>query len=60
MIEIAKTERFYQQEYCGCVYSLRDSNRHRLSQNRPKIIRGVKFYGLETSADESGETPAGS
>ena len=21
MIEISKRERFYQQEYCGCVYS---------------------------------------
>ncbi|HHR1139572.1 TPA: epoxyqueuosine reductase QueH, partial [Klebsiella aerogenes] len=26
MIDISKRERFYQQEYCGCVYSLRDSN----------------------------------
>ncbi|MDA6254510.1 epoxyqueuosine reductase QueH, partial [Escherichia coli] len=22
MIEISKREQFYQQEYCGCVYSL--------------------------------------
>ena len=29
MIEISKREQFYQQEYCGCVYSLRDANRHR-------------------------------
>ncbi|MGL9750294.1 MAG: epoxyqueuosine reductase QueH [Symbiopectobacterium sp.] len=29
MIEISKREQFYQQEYCGCVYSLRDSNLHR-------------------------------
>ena len=27
MIEISKRENFYQQEYCGCVYSLRDTNR---------------------------------
>ena len=47
MIENAKREQFYQQEYCGCVYSLRDSNRYRLSQGRGKIIRGVKFYGQE-------------
>ena len=26
MIEISKREHFYQQEYCGCVYSLRDTN----------------------------------
>ncbi|MGC8466933.1 MAG: epoxyqueuosine reductase QueH [Acidithiobacillus sp.] len=48
MIEIAKKEQFYQQEYCGCVYSLRDSNRHRLAQGRGKIVRGVKFYGRES------------
>lgn len=47
MIENAKREQFYQQEYCGCVYSLRDSNRHRISQGRGKIIRGVKFYGRD-------------
>lgn len=45
MIENAKREQFYQQEYCGCVYSLRDTNKFRLQQGREKIIRGVKFYG---------------
>ena len=34
MIEISKREEFYQQEYCGCVYSLRDTNRHRRNQGR--------------------------
>lgn len=33
MIEISKRESFYQQEYCGCVYSLRDTNRHRVTQD---------------------------
>ncbi|MEY2343240.1 epoxyqueuosine reductase QueH [Acidithiobacillus sp. IBUN Pt1247-S3] len=47
MIEIAKDEQFYQQEYCGCVYSLRDSNLHRIAQGREKIVRGVKFYGRD-------------
>ncbi|MQP74702.1 hypothetical protein CQ393_02195 [Stenotrophomonas sp. MYb238] len=47
MIEISKRENFYQQEYCGCVYSLRDSNRHRRDQGRDKIRLGVKFYGTE-------------
>ncbi len=47
MIEIAKREEFYQQEYCGCVYSLRDTNRHRLAQGRERIQKGVKFYGRE-------------
>ena len=44
MIEISKREKFYQQEYCGCVYSLRDTNRWRRENNRDRIIRGVKFY----------------
>jgi predicted adenine nucleotide alpha hydrolase (AANH) superfamily ATPase len=46
-IEIAQREQFYQQEYCGCVYSLRDSNKYRKEKGRPLIERGVKFYGKE-------------
>ena len=45
MIELAKREEFYQQEYCGCVYSLRDTNRWRRQRNRPRVERGVRFYG---------------
>jgi hypothetical protein len=48
MIEISKREQFYQQEYCGCVYSLRDTNRHRVSQGRDRIQLGMKFYGVDT------------
>ena len=44
MLEISKQESFYQQEYCGCVYSLRDTNRWRTSQGRDRIKLGVKFY----------------
>ncbi len=47
MIEISKRERFYQQEYCGCVYSLRDTNRWRMSNGRDRIKIGVKYYGDE-------------
>jgi len=47
MIEISKRENFYQQEYCGCVYSLRDANQHRRAQGRERIHIGVKFYGRE-------------
>ncbi len=50
MIEISKREEFYQQEYCGCVYSLRDTNRHRQSQGRERIEIGVKYYS--NKADE--------
>lgn len=50
MIEISKRERFYQQEYCGCVYSLRDTNAHRRNQGRPVIELGKLYYG--ESSDE--------
>ena len=51
MIEISKREQFYQQEYCGCVYSLRDSNLHRKSQGRPLIKIGKLFYGKDESEE---------
>lgn len=44
MIEISKRENFYQQEYCGCIYSLRDTNAHRVSQGRDIIRMGKLFY----------------
>lgn len=47
MLEISKREQFYQQEYCGCVYSLRDTNRWRRSRGRDRIQIGVKFYGKD-------------
>ena len=46
MIEISKAEHFYQQEYCGCVYSLRDTNRYRVEQGRERIQIGELYYGL--------------
>jgi predicted adenine nucleotide alpha hydrolase (AANH) superfamily ATPase len=45
MIEISKRERFYQQEYCGCIYSLRDTNAHRVAQGREEIRIGEVYYG---------------
>lgn len=47
MIEISKRETFYQQEYCGCAYSLRDSNKWRLENGRERIKIGVKYYGVD-------------
>ncbi len=44
MIEISKREQFYQQEYCGCIYSLRDTNRWRLKNDRERIKIGQQFY----------------
>ena len=45
MIEVSKREEFYQQEYCGCVYSLRDTNRWRQENGRERIKIGVQYYG---------------
>ncbi len=45
MYEIAKRENFYQQEYCGCIFSLRDTNEWREKNGREKIAIGEKFYG---------------
>lgn len=44
MIEISKKENFYQQEYCGCVFSLRDTNKWRTAQGRKKVETGKNFY----------------
>jgi predicted adenine nucleotide alpha hydrolase (AANH) superfamily ATPase len=51
MLEISKEEQFYQQEYCGCIYSLRDTNKWRTQHERPKIVIGEKFYGAETKGE---------
>ena len=48
MIELSKREEFYQQEYCGCIYSLRDTNDWRQQNGRNKIERSVKFYGRDS------------
>ncbi len=47
MYEISKRENFYQQEYCGCVYSLRDTNLYRISKGKERIEMGQKYYGTE-------------
>ena len=47
MVEISKREAFYQQEYCGCVYSLRDTNRRRRNMGRAPIEIGVQYYGKD-------------
>ncbi|NNM58706.1 MAG: epoxyqueuosine reductase QueH [Legionellales bacterium] len=47
MIEISKREEFYQQEYCGCAYSLRDTNNWRVQNGRKKINIGVQYYSDE-------------
>ncbi len=44
MYEISKEESFYKQEYCGCIYSLRDTNQWRKKTNRKTIDFGKSFY----------------
>ena len=44
MYEIAKREEFYAQQYCGCIYSLRDTNTLRQSLGREKIEIGETWY----------------
>ena len=56
MIEISKREEFYQQEYCGCIYSLRDSNAHRVANGREKIEIGVTFYRHAAANDQEPST----
>lgn len=47
MIAIAKREQFYQQEYCGCIYSRRDTNLWRIKNGREPIALGERYYGDE-------------
>ena len=44
MLILSKNEEFYMQEYCGCVYSLRDTNIWRYKNKREKIQIGLKYY----------------
>jgi epoxyqueuosine reductase len=44
MYELAKEEEFYKQEYCGCIYSLRDTNNWRRQNSRNEISIGEEFY----------------
>lgn len=44
--QISANERFYKQEYCGCSYSLRDSNEWRRANGIPKIQIGGEEAGL--------------
>jgi len=49
MYEISKREEFYQQEYCGCVYSLRDTNLYRIKKGFDRIEMGKNFYGVNNA-----------
>ncbi len=53
MIEISKREEFYQQEYCGCAYSLRDTNLYRIQSGRSPIRMGEMYYGAAEKAEST-------
>ena len=44
--QISADHKFYKQEYCGCSYSLRDSNEWRKANGIPKIQIGGDTAGL--------------
>lgn len=51
MLTISKEEEFYMQEYCGCAYSLRDTNKWRMENGREKIKLGEKYYGSSSGSE---------
>jgi epoxyqueuosine reductase len=57
MYEISKRENFYKQEYCGCIYSLRDTNLWRKKTGRKTIHFGKEFY---TEPDGNNNSSSGS
>ncbi|KTD17572.1 epoxyqueuosine reductase QueH [Legionella jordanis] len=52
MYQIAKRENFYKQEYCGCVYSLRDTNQWRKQNERERIKIGINYYAEENPSND--------
>ena len=60
MYEIGRQEQFYQQEYCGCAYSLRDTNARRFQRGKAKIVIGTHYYGTPQtpSASHAPASPA--
>ena len=56
--EVSVDERFYKQEYCGCAYSLRDSNIWRKQQSIPPVKIGGDEAGLGTRYFEDVEADA--
>jgi len=51
MLEVSKRERFYAQQYCGCVYSLRDTNKRRQEMGKSKVEIGADWYGPESKGE---------
>lgn len=56
--EISAEERFYKQEYCGCSYSLRDSNAWRKLNGIPPVRIGGTTAGMGTRYFEDAKIDA--
>lgn len=60
--QINVSEKFYKQEYCGCSYSLRDSNIWRVQQGIPMVKIGGEVAGIgeryfsDVTLDEADES----
>jgi predicted adenine nucleotide alpha hydrolase (AANH) superfamily ATPase len=46
MYEVARKEKFYRHEYCGCAYSLKKENMRRKAAGDVPVEFGKKTYGL--------------
>lgn len=55
--QINADSRFYKQEYCGCSYSLRDSNAYRKSKGMPPVMIGGDTTYSDPVADSEEESP---
>lgn len=50
-------QRFYKQEYCGCAFSLRDTNEYRRKEGiDPVVVAGGKVYA-DPELDSQEESP---
>lgn len=52
MIDLAKEESFYQQQYCGCAYSLRDTNKWRSAKGGNPVRIGKDFYSFKKNSGQ--------
>ena len=53
--EISAQQRFYKQEYCGCAYSLRDTNLWRKGQGMAPVKIGTSWFS-DPDLDEAEES----
>ena len=54
--EINAKEKFYKQQYCGCTFSLRDSNAWRKEQGMDPIVIGGDYVYADPIADAAEES----